>query len=97
MVITLYFIDNIILGGQMRLVICYMSLLITSSMLVACGQTGALQLPNDPNYDKRAKYLIYPDAKVPTSKEQKSVESVQPLVNTPASEVLPSKPSTQTP
>jgi len=81
----------------MRLVICYMSLLITSSMLVACGQTGALQLPNDPNYDKRAKYLIYPDAKVPTSKEQKSVESVQPLVNTPASEVLPSKPSTQTP
>ncbi|MFI8037705.1 hypothetical protein ACFMJX_12865, partial [Acinetobacter baumannii] len=30
-------------------------------------QSGALQLPSDPNYDKRAKYLLY------RNKEQKQV------------------------
>lgn len=54
----------------MRLVICCIGLVITSSLLVACGQTGALQLPNDPNYDKRAKYLLYPDA--PTHKQSEA-------------------------
>lgn len=44
----------------MRHVICYISLLATAS-LVGCGQTGSLQLPNDPNYDKRAQYLLYKD------------------------------------
>ena len=46
----------------MRTVICCMSVLLTTVVLVGCGQSGALQLPNDPNYDKRAKYLLYPDA-----------------------------------
>ncbi|MGM7371787.1 LPS translocon maturation chaperone LptM, partial [Acinetobacter baumannii] len=49
----------------MRRVICLISLLSSSILLSACGQSGALQLPSDPNYDKRAKYLLY------RNKEQK--------------------------
>ncbi|MDV2453877.1 MULTISPECIES: LPS translocon maturation chaperone LptM [Acinetobacter] len=45
----------------MRTVICCVSVVFTTVLLVGCGQSGALQLPNDPNYDKRAKYLLYPD------------------------------------
>lgn len=40
-------------------VICSISLLLSSMLLTACGQSGALQLPSDPNHDKRAKYLLY--------------------------------------
>lgn len=40
-------------------VICSISLLFSSIVLAACGQSGALQLPSDPNHDKRAKYLLY--------------------------------------
>ncbi|MFV5502622.1 LPS translocon maturation chaperone LptM [Acinetobacter sp. 226] len=43
----------------MRQVICYISILATGLVLAGCGQSGALHLPNDPNYDKRAKYLLY--------------------------------------
>lgn len=43
----------------MRQVICYISILATGLALASCGQSGALHLPNDPNYDKRAKYLLY--------------------------------------
>ncbi|AQZ82844.1 LPS translocon maturation chaperone LptM [Acinetobacter sp. KB005] len=43
----------------MRRVICLISLLSSSVLLSACGQSGVLQLPSDPNYDKRAKYLLY--------------------------------------
>ena len=45
----------------MRIVMCYISILITSFSLVGCGQSGALQLASDQNYDKRAKYLLYPN------------------------------------
>lgn len=38
-------------------------------MLAGCGQTGALHLPNDPNYDKRSQYLIYKD------KDRKDVQN----------------------
>lgn len=51
----------------MRRVICLISLLSSSILLTACGQSGALQLPSDPNYDHRAKYLLY------RNKEQKQV------------------------
>lgn len=44
----------------MRTFICGVGALVTV-LLAGCGQTGALQLPSDPNYDKRAKYLIYKD------------------------------------
>ena len=40
-------------------VICSISLLFSSMLLTACGQSGALQLPSDPNHDKRATYLLY--------------------------------------
>jgi predicted small lipoprotein YifL len=40
-------------------VICSISLLFSSIVLTSCGQSGALQLPSDPNHDKRAKYLLY--------------------------------------
>ena len=40
-------------------VICSISLLLSSMLLTACGQSGALQLPSDPNHDKRATYLLY--------------------------------------
>lgn len=42
----------------MRTVICCTSLLMTT-LFVGCGQTGALQLKNDPNLDKRSQYMIY--------------------------------------
>ena len=40
-------------------VICSISLLFSSMLLTACGQSGVLQLPSDPNHDKRATYLLY--------------------------------------
>lgn len=40
-------------------VICSISVLLSSVILTACGQSGALQLPSDQNQDKRAKYLLY--------------------------------------
>ena len=45
----------------MRRVICCISVLVLGSSLIGCGQSGALQLPSNPNYDKRAKYLLYPN------------------------------------
>lgn len=67
----------------MRLVICYISLLATAFALVGCGQSGALQLPNDQNYDKRSKYLLYPNV---DSKQQSSAkEEAAPVQEIPAS------------
>lgn len=60
----------------MRLVICYISLLATGFALVGCGQSGALQLPSDPDYDKRAKYLLYPNV---DSKQQSEQKEAAPL------------------
>ncbi len=60
----------------MRLVICYISLLATGFALVGCGQSGALQLPSDPDYDKRAKYLLYPNV---DSKQQPEQKEAAPL------------------
>ena len=52
------------------------ALLSLSIFLTACGQTGSLQLANDVNVDKRAKYLIYPDQPTQTkAPSQKSVTS----------------------
>ena len=50
------------------------AVLVSTLFLAACGQSGALQLPNDPNYDQRAKYLIYKNTdsakSTPTPAEQ---------------------------
>ena len=55
----------------MRRVICCISVLVLGSSLIGCGQSGALQLPSDPNYDKRAKYLLY-DNDAPKPAQQQS-------------------------
>lgn len=57
-------------------VICSISVLFSSIVLTACGQSGALQLPSDPNLDKRAKYLLYKNeaSQVSSSSDQKSAE-----------------------
>ena len=54
----------------MRRVICCISVLVLGSSLIGCGQSGALQLPSDPNYDKRAKYLLYPNVESDQKTEQ---------------------------
>ena len=69
----------------MRLVICYISLLATGFALVGCGQSGALQLPNDQNYDKRSKYLLYPNVDSKKQSEQKQ-QSEQKELETPNTE-----------
>ena len=58
----------------MRIVMCYISILITSFSLVGCGQSGALQLASDQNYDKRAKYLLYPNVAPAQKTEQVSTD-----------------------
>ena len=68
----------------MRLVICYISLLATGFSLVGCGQSGALQLPNDQNYDKRSKYLLYPNVDSKKQSEQKQLATPNTESNQPA-------------
>lgn len=62
----------------MRRVICLISLLSSSILLSACGQSGVLQLPSDPNYDKRAKYLLYRN-KEPKQVVQQDEQADQPV------------------
>ncbi len=75
----------------MRLVICGIGVLVTSFALTGCGQSGALQLAKDQNYDKRAKYLIYSDSEL---KEQKTEQVEVPVQQQFAA---PSNSDTQTP
>lgn len=49
--------------------------------LVACGQSGALMLPSDPNYDKRSQYILYPN---PVANENTEQTTSQPSMPTPA-------------
>lgn len=42
-----------------RFMSCKIAFVLSSLVLSACGQSGALQHPTDPQYDQRAKYLIY--------------------------------------
>ena len=62
------------------------ALLSLSVFLTACGQTGSLQLANDVNVDKRAKYLIYPDQ--PTRMKEQSQKSVATTHSAAASEAV---------
>lgn len=39
-------------------------------ILTACGQSGALHLPQDASSDKRAKYLLYKDRQNTQATEQ---------------------------
>ena len=71
----------------MRLLICCITMCATGIALVGCGQSGALHLPNDPNYDKRAKYLLYPNV------DPKN----QPAPQQPVTSTTESNSSTSTP
>ena len=62
------------------------ALLSLSIFLTACGETGSLQLANDVNVDKRAKYLIYPDQ--PTRMKEQSQKSVATTHSSAASEAV---------
>ena len=75
----------------MRLVVCYISVWVTATLLAGCGQSGALQLPSDPNYDKRARYLLYPHHS-PSAQENATVQQEQPVSEQFSS---PSTPSNQ--
>lgn len=72
----------------MRQVICCISVLAGSLVLFGCGQSGALHMPNDPNYDKRAKYLLYSDTEsksiVPADQNEPPVQQqfVAPVATT---------------
>ena len=74
----------------MRRVICCISVLVLGSSLIGCGQSGALQLPSDSNYDKRAKYLLYPN--VESGQKTAQVESTQPADQQPATQNQSSTP-----
>ena len=62
-----------------RLLMCTCTLL-AISVLSACGQSGALMLPSDPNYDKRSQYLLYPNV------EPKAVPSAESTEQTSSTE-----------
>ncbi|OTG65414.1 LptM family lipoprotein [Acinetobacter silvestris] len=66
----------------MRLVICYISLIATTFSMVGCGQSGALQLQNDPDYDKRAKYLLH--SNIESKSSQVKNTAVEPAVQSEA-------------
>ncbi|WP_407651634.1 hypothetical protein [Acinetobacter sedimenti] len=38
------------------------------SQLTACGQSGQLMLPSDPNMDKRSNYILYKQNKLDAEK-----------------------------
>lgn len=67
----------------MRIAICCMSIWATT-VLVGCGQTGALQLPSDPNYDKRAQYLLYENSQAKNQAEQAERNKVDTVIDQPA-------------
>ncbi|MFV5490025.1 lipoprotein [Acinetobacter sp. ASP199] len=70
----------------MRQVICYISILATGLALAGCGQSGALHLPNDPDYDKRAKYLLYKNAETePKTSDEERDAPVQKQFAAPES------------
>lgn len=57
-------------------------------MMLGCGQSGALQLPADQNHDKRARYLLYPNA--PKQSQQPTAQSssrVQAQLDAPTASV----------
>lgn len=53
------------------------SIVMSVILLSACGQTGALQLKSDPDYDHRAKYLIQPKSEQSPSEVESSTKTVQ--------------------
>jgi predicted small lipoprotein YifL len=67
----------------MRSTICCISLFVTSVLLTACGQSGALYAPNDANPDKRAKYLLYKNTETTTPSSSESDAPMQQQFKAP--------------
>ena len=62
----------------MRQAICYISLCAIGFALSGCGQSGALQLQSDPNFDSRAKYLLHSATQAPKKTEENNeIDPVQ--------------------
>lgn len=59
------------------------AVLLSTGFLAACGQSGALQLPSDPNYDKRAKYLLYKNSEAKPVANNRTEASTTPSVDQP--------------
>lgn len=76
---------SFVMGGKMRKYLSCLALCIGCLNLTACGQSGALQLPSDPNLDTRARYLIY----APTSQTNGSETSEQDVEQTPSVNTTP--------
>lgn len=55
-----------------RMILCKITLLTAAGLLSACGQSGALMLPSDPNYDKRSQYLLYPNVEPKSAQPSKT-------------------------
>ena len=74
-------------------VICSIGVLCSSVLLTACGQSGALQLPSDPNFDTRAKYLLYKheaSSAVPSQKSDDAAIDIEQPASSPTSSQIPS-------
>lgn len=72
----------------MRYIFSATSVVAVCLMMLGCGQSGALQLPADQNHDKRARYLLYPNA--PKQSQQQASQSstrVQAQIDAPAASV----------
>lgn len=62
----------------MRTILCATSLVLSAFNLVACGQTGPLVLPNDPNENRKTQYLIYKeDVKTNTTSQTSANQSTE--------------------
>jgi len=75
------------IGEQMRFAICGIGLVLGSFILVGCGQSGNLQLANSPDYDKRAKYLLYSKDDSKATHTDKKVKEQTPDQTVPASQI----------
>lgn len=60
--------------------VCVSATLLMS--LMGCGQSGALQLRNDPNHDGRAKYLLYSDSSSKSTGQKTSQPESTPTLST---------------
>ncbi|RZG43074.1 hypothetical protein [Acinetobacter wuhouensis] len=68
----------------MRFAICSITLVLASTGLIGCGQSGELQLANSPDYDKRAKYLLYSnESKTAQSGEKQTEKKVKDQLTSP--------------
>ena len=57
--------------------------LLLATLLAGCGQSGNLQLTSDPNYDKRARYLLHPNVDSASQTQGKATQANQQTASMP--------------